>query len=89
MKADLKRIMGLYGFGVLLCAVSVVLTLIWRQEGIAVPGMVRSVVGGLPWVAVAGMLVAWRARGLPRRYPLAFVFGIGTPFLMLYIWSWF
>jgi len=85
MKTNLRHVIWLYVSGFMVCAASLLLTLYWTQGGITAPGMVRTVVGGLPWIAVAGMIVVWRSRELPRSYPLAFVLGIGTPFLLLVI----
>ena len=83
-----KRILhaiGLYVSGFGICAVSVLLLLFWQQGGITVPRMVRNIVGGLPWISVAAVIVVWRAKELPKMYPLAFVFGVGTPFLLLFL----
>ena len=82
-KQVLRNAVLLYVAGLLLCASSVGLMLYWRQGGITVPGMVRNVVGGLPWIGVAVAIVIWRAKELPKIYPLAYVFGTGTPFLLM------
>ena len=84
----MRNAIGLYLAGCGLCTLSVLLMLFWQQGGITVPPMIRNVVGGLPWISVAAVIVVWRAKELPKLYPLAFVFGVGSPFLVLFLLSW-
>ena len=81
----LVKAIGLYVAGFGICALSIFLSLYWRQNEIAISPIIRHFVGGLPWLSVAVVIVTWRARELAKIYPLAFVFGVGTPFVLLFL----
>lgn len=81
-----KRILAYYATGFLVCAGSLLLRFLWLQGETAVPRMIQNVIFGLPWISVAVVLVLWRSRELPHKYPLAYVFGTVTPLIFATIW---
>ncbi len=81
-----KRVVIYYIAGFVICACSLLLRFLWLEGAPQVPGMFRTFVFGLPWISVAGVLVWWRSRNIPNKYPLAFVFGTVTPFILATIW---
>ena len=81
-----KRLIAYYTTGFLICAGSLLLRFLWLEGGARVPGMIRTLVFGMPWISVAGVIVWWRSREIPNKYPLAFVFGTVTPLIIATIW---
>ncbi len=91
MKVDVrrKRQVLYYLCGAALCMVSLLFRIYWVQNGAGgesgVQSFLRSLIGGLPWISVAIVILLWRSKG-EKVHPVAFLFGTATPLVLAYLW---
>lgn len=87
---DRPRQILYYAAGFLICSTSLLFRLFLLQYGAEPPPgplrVLQPVIGALPWIAVAIVLVLWRARRGQRVHPAAFLAGIATPLVLAYLW---
>jgi hypothetical protein len=79
-----NNVIGYYVAGFVVCALGLVLSYLLRNNT-ALPGMIRNLVAGLPWISVAIVIARWRAKEQSKAYPLAYVFGVATPFIVVLV----
>lgn len=88
MKIILRRALYFLS-GAFLCGATLlfrIYTLQAEAAGAPVPPrFLQSLIGALPWIAVAVVILLWRNRGR-RVHPVAFLIGIATPLVLTYIW---
>ncbi len=77
-----KKLLAYYGMGLIISAASLVLPFLWQSGFTALPHMVQRIFFALPWISVAFVLAWWRSREIPKKYPLAFVCGTITAFIV-------